>query len=484
MAGDAGATSEPGATGQLADGPSPDRSPDVASLAGPDSSSWRRAHRPGGSRRPRDTDRSPELAVRRSPTPPVHGRPSRAHGRSRRAHARRRRRQPVVRASATLLVAAGLVLGGQAALFRLRLATVAPRLLRAADRLEAAAGRPPLGVPGTRALSNRPMSSLRRLTAPEAASSCPARVLVTDRVDGLDLLGTVHIPTLGVDAPLVEGDGPAELAVAVGRLPASAEPGHAGTLVLAAHDVSWFSEIDHLRPGDRIDVDTACGQDVYQVTRTGTVPRGSPLRPSRGPTLVLETCWPIDALYFTPERFLVDARLVTATPATGEPLRSGRSSLVVSATAGQLGLPAATRDPALGPPLPHRSDVAPLGRLRETGSPSADFRQSVAPLHAEADFLELYWAGLEAATRRLIGPFHELAPGVTPPIALDGATVAAYLQGLSPTLTVDGTRIRAISAQAEIALVGGPAPGDYRLEVTAVVHDGELSLRQMTLTRL
>lgn len=422
---------------------------------------------------------------RRQPRPPVHGRPTRAHGRSRRAHARRRRRQPVLRASATLLVAAGLVLGGQAAVFRLRLATVAPRLLRAAGRLEAAAGRPSLDTPTAPALGSRPDPSVaRRESTPEAATSCQAGVPVARRVDRLDLLGTVRIPALGVDAPLVEGDGPAELAVAVGRLPASAEPGHAGTLVLAAHDVSWFSEIDHLRAGELIQVATGCGQDVYRVTHTGTVLRGSPLTPSRGPTLVLETCWPINALYFTPERFLVDARLTRATPEPTATGSAGRSALVAAATAGQLRLPAATRDPALGAPLPHRSDVAPLGHLSETGSPAAGFRQSVAPLHAEAAFLELYWAALQAATRGLATPWAALAPGIALPAALDGATIAAYLHGLSPTLTVDGSQVRAISAHAEIALHGGPAPGDYRVEVTAVVEGGELFLRGMTLARL
>src|SRR6185437_16130897 len=64
--------------------------------------------------------------------------------------------------------------------------------------------------------------------------------------------GLLEAPVLGLVAPVLEGTGDAVLDDAVGHDPESAWPGGQGTSVLSAHDVTWFSHIDRLKPGDEI----------------------------------------------------------------------------------------------------------------------------------------------------------------------------------------------------------------------------------------
>ena len=60
------------------------------------------------------------------------------------------------------------------------------------------------------------------------------------------------IPAIGLTAPVEEGTDDAELNVAVGHVPSSVWPGKTGNTVLEAHDVSYFVNIDQLKPGDTI----------------------------------------------------------------------------------------------------------------------------------------------------------------------------------------------------------------------------------------
>jgi len=50
------------------------------------------------------------------------------------------------------------------------------------------------------------------------------------------LAGVLGIPTLGLSAPVEQGNDDAELSVAAGHAPASVWPGEHGTAVVLAHD--------------------------------------------------------------------------------------------------------------------------------------------------------------------------------------------------------------------------------------------------------
>ena len=88
------------------------------------------------------------------------------------------------------------------------------------------------------------------------------------------------------------------LAFAPGHLHGSAEPGNAGACVIAGHRDTHFSDLDRLQEGHEILLEDAAGRShSYRVTGTGIVHEGATWAISGGekPTLVLVTCWPLDA---------------------------------------------------------------------------------------------------------------------------------------------------------------------------------------------
>ena len=83
-------------------------------------------------------------------------------------------------------------------------------------------------------------------------------------------MAVLHIPRLGADFErvVVEGTGQDQLAQGPGHYVGSAMPGQVGNLALAGHRVgkgSPFLDLDTMRPGDAIVVETAADWYVYRV---------------------------------------------------------------------------------------------------------------------------------------------------------------------------------------------------------------------------
>ena len=126
------------------------------------------------------------------------------------------------------------------------------------------------------------------------------------------LSGILSIPALDMTAPVEEGTDDQELNVAVGHDPQSVWPGLNGAAVFLAHDVSYFVHLNQLKPGDVITYRTACNTVKFAVSGQQVVAAGSPVANTTGPSMVLDTCWPPNALFFTPDRLLVRATEVGA----------------------------------------------------------------------------------------------------------------------------------------------------------------------------
>src|SRR3984893_3096074 len=124
----------------------------------------------------------------------------------------------------------------------------------------------------------------------------------------------LEAPARGLVAPVLEGTGDVTLNDAVGHVPASVWPGHTGTTVLSAHNVTWFSRIDRLQAGDEIRYVTPCRTYTYRVTSHRVVPAGSPVYNTATPSIVLDTRYPLNALHLTRTRYLVYGTLTTISP--------------------------------------------------------------------------------------------------------------------------------------------------------------------------
>lgn len=142
----------------------------------------------------------------------------------------------------------------------------------------------------------------------------------------------VRVPRFGADyaRPLVEGTSAKELAEGLGHYTGTAGPGEVGNFAIAGHRTTFgkpLADIDRLRTGDRIVVETAAGWTVYAVSSHEIVrPWQSeviapvPGRPGETPTervLTLTACHP---KFSAKQRWITHADLVeTRSRAQGPP---------------------------------------------------------------------------------------------------------------------------------------------------------------------
>lgn len=121
----------------------------------------------------------------------------------------------------------------------------------------------------------------------------------------------IQIPSINVDAPVVQGDGWEQLKKGVGQYIGSSPPGRDGNLVLSAHNDVYgeiFRYLDRLVPGDQIIVYTQQRQFTYIVDRTVLVEPTAVevMAPTSSPTVTLISCYPY---LVNDQRIVVFARL-------------------------------------------------------------------------------------------------------------------------------------------------------------------------------
>lgn len=282
-----------------------------------------------------------------------------------------------------------------------------------------------------------------------------------------DPAGIVGSASIGMKAPVVQGDGDSQLAVAVGHDPDSVWPdaGH-GTVVLEAHDVSYFSSIDHLATGSQVTYQTPCHTYVYTVTAHQVVERGAPVANTSAPSLALVTCYPVDALWITSKRYVVLADLTS--------VRSGGSTIELPAsTAGSVttALPTGVADEVSS----RVTTSGPLGALGVTGSPGPSWEQSTQAVNATGSVLTLYFGVLQLAAQEDASGWAAAAPGLSRAAVapLWGEEVESNLATITPTLEVEGSTLVGATVTSEVRLGDG---GVYRMRMHAGVRRGLLTV--------
>jgi len=285
--------------------------------------------------------------------------------------------------------------------------------------------------------------------------------------------GLLEIPVLGLVAPVLQGTGDAVLADAVGHVPASAWPGQPGTSVLSAHDVTWFSRIDWLRSGDEIRYVTPCRTFAYRIMSHRVVPAGYPIYSTATATIVLSTCYPLDAIYLTGSKYLVHADLIGTSPTSAMPTPPASPAPLI--------VPAPKALVAQGLSLGQNS--VPLGTLSVAGSPPSGWSQSNAPFQAEATALTAYFGIVRSAEQGERSWWADLAPSV-PAIAAAGlwdGEITRYDTPLDITLRVQGRRVLGATLTATVSSAGSQRPGTYTLTVTETVSGKELLVSGLTM---
>ena len=218
--------------------------------------------------------------------------------------------------------------------------------------------------------------------------------------------GVLSIPAIGLTAPVVQGLGNTVLDVAVGHDPRSVWPGVRGESVLLAHNVSYFSALDRVRPGDLVTWTQGCQAVVFRVTGTTVTKPGAVVPvPASGYGLALITCWPTNSLFWTTQRYMVETKMI-GTTSLAQPAKLVAPPLV------RLIVPA--------PPALVQQGISPtesgvgLGLLTISGSPAPSFSQGPDPLAAANAALEAYVAAEKTAAAGNLSWWRALAVSGVP----------------------------------------------------------------------
>jgi sortase A len=132
-----------------------------------------------------------------------------------------------------------------------------------------------------------------------------------------DPLTRIVIPALEVNTVVVEGTGASALRAGAGHYPNTPLPGEEGNVAIAGHRTTYgkpFANLDHLKPGDEIVLETPVGTNVYKVSRDPFVVPNSQwdvISQTPGHTLTLTTCHPKGS---AKQRLVVKAEMVTTAP--------------------------------------------------------------------------------------------------------------------------------------------------------------------------
>jgi sortase A len=299
------------------------------------------------------------------------------------------------------------------------------------------------------------------------------------------LAGVLHIPALNLTAPVEEGTDDAELNVSVGHDASSVWPGQTGTAVFLAHDVSYFVHLNQLQPGDRIVYQTACNSMTYTVSGQQVVQQGSTVGNSTTPTLVLDTCYPPNALFFTTQRLLVTAVESTGTTATtggggGGSTGAGSDLHVPTADLVSYSVPAPPALVAQG--LTLEQNEAPMGTMTLAGQTSPTWEQSPGPLALEAAALEAYFGGIDSAEQTQPDWWAAIAgPWVPPPGPLLGAAITGHDSPLDVEIDSSNGVADQVVLRTTVTISGGSAPGTYDETVTTVVQGSTVRIGSWTL---
>lgn len=255
-------------------------------------------------------------------------------------------------------------------------------------------------------------------TARGVAASATARPKICDQAGQVSKwLGkglVLTIPSIELTAPVLPGTSTTALASAVGHLSTSKWPQQGGTDVLESHDVTFFTHLDRAPVGADVILNGPCRRWTYRIESKRVVQRGTPIRNDPSPTLVLITCWPLNALFVTPQRYVVTAALSSTAP-TVSPVQpasaftypkptvpAGLSQEKTREVAAKTQFWTLTVSPFLGTAFAQSSEA-----LRSGQSAAATFDAAVLALR---DANPAWW--------------HAVAPGLAPPSRTDANIVS------------------------------------------------------------
>lgn len=155
--------------------------------------------------------------------------------------------------------------------------------------------------------------------APSAEKDVPASLplsSITYPAKG-DRYGRITVEGTTVDAPLYYGDANAQLNAGVGTYKDNIGvglPGEGKTILLAGHNNTFFNDLQHVEEGATVTIETHYGTYTYEVTEMKVLDHQDTSAYDFSRTdenLILYTCYPFDAIGFTPDRYFVYGKYIS-----------------------------------------------------------------------------------------------------------------------------------------------------------------------------
>ncbi len=167
-----------------------------------------------------------------------------------------------------------------------------------------------------RAAAFHPQVPKRDLASTQRRMAAEARIYARTLREG-DPVGRLRIGRIGLSMMVVQGTGDSTLKRGPGHYTGSALPGQGRLIYIAGHRTTYlapFADINDIRVGDYVSMEVPYGDFTYRVTRHYVVPATalSVLRDHGSEILRLQACHP---RFFATHRYIVDAKLVSVTPA-------------------------------------------------------------------------------------------------------------------------------------------------------------------------
>jgi len=127
-----------------------------------------------------------------------------------------------------------------------------------------------------------------------------------------DEIGSLSIPALELELPILQGTDEDELENGVGHFMQSVLPGEEDNCVLSGHRTTVFTTLGEVKIGDQLIVQTSAGTFTYEVSETRIVDKDDKtvIVPTDHAVLTLTTCYPFVYIGSAPDRFIVSANLV------------------------------------------------------------------------------------------------------------------------------------------------------------------------------
>lgn len=281
-------------------------------------------------------------------------------------------------------------------------------------------------------------------------------VLPAPKATSMHLAGIIEVPSLALTAPVLQGLSDPVLNVAVGHDPATPWPGRPGESIVEAHDVSYFSGIAALKKGDTVVWRDACHAFSFRVVSTQVTTPGVVLDPpTNDKGLALITCYPTNALFWTPDRYVVETALVST--------KAVKDRTPPAVVIPHLSVPAPPDLVAQGLTLPDNPIL--LDSLQVTGSPAASWREGPAPLDVEAAALESYFGAEKAIARQNQTWWRDLS---VPGLAM--APAWSNDARVSVAIDVSGTSVASVTLSSSA------------VRMRLVVQHNDLLIAQVTVT--